>query len=229
MKETDLYFPVKKLFEGLGFEVHGEVHDIDVIAIKEDHMVLIELKTSFNLKLVLQAITRQKMATQVYVAIPRPNYKQSRSKAFQEKELLLKRLELGLILVALDIKQPYAQIAFDPKPYSLEKSQARSKKRKEKALKEVSERHGDYNLGGTKGKLVTAYREKALLIVFHLKENDEMTLKNLRIVTGNVKVQSILYSNYYGWFERVKIGVYRLSQTGIEAYEEYKHIINQIT
>lgn len=228
MKETDLYAPVKTLFESLGFIVHGEVHDMDVMALKEDLMVVIELKTSFNLKLVLQAIARQRMTSEVYVAIPRPSSRLRRSRAFQEKEHLLRRLELGLILVALDAKKPYAQIAFDPMPFSREKSVARSKKRKEFALKEVSERHGDYNIGGTNGKLVTAYREKALLVVSLLKEHGEMTLKDIKIATGNEKIPSLLYKNYYGWFERARIGVYRLTDIGEKALSDYQHILESI-
>lgn len=122
MKETDLYEPVKQLFTKLGYQVYAEVNDIDVMVVKDDQIIAIELKTSFNLKLILQAITRQKISDNVYVAIPRPKYKQRLSKSFKEKELLLRRLELGLILVATDVKSPYAQIVFDPKPYDINRS-----------------------------------------------------------------------------------------------------------
>lgn len=228
MKETDLYEPVKALFENLGFSVHGEVHDMDVMAMKEDLMVIIELKTTFNLKLVLQAITRQKMTDQVYVAIPLPSFKLRRRKAFKEQEHLLRRLELGLILVSLDAPKNYAQISFDPQPFSRENSQARNKNRKQRALKEVSERHGDYNIGGTNGKLVTAYREKALLVTVLLKEKGEMALKDIKAETGNQKVQSILNNNYYGWFERVRRGFYSLTNDGLKAFDDYQHIIEKI-
>ncbi len=228
MNETQLYEPVKNLFETLGFSVHAEVHDMDVVATKEDSMVVIELKTSFNLKLVLQAIMRQKLTNDVYVAIPRPSSKLSRGRAFQEKEHLLRRLELGLILVALDAKTPYAQIAFDPQPFSRTLSQAKNKKKKERALKELSERHGDNNIGGTNGKLITAYREKALVVVNLLKENGEMALKDIRVKSGNEKVQTLFANNHYGWFERVRTGIYQLSEDGHKAYEDYLHIINFI-
>ncbi|MBC7961021.1 MAG: hypothetical protein H7X94_14265 [Vallitaleaceae bacterium] len=229
MQETQLYEPVKKLFEDMGFVVQAEVHGMDVLAVKEETMVVIELKTSYNLKLVLQAVERQKMTGQVYVAIPRPTFKLRRSRAFQEKEHLLRRLEIGLILVAMDVKTPYAQIVFDPKPFSIERSQARGKNRKEKALKELAERHGDYNIGGTNGKLVTAYRERALKVVAVLMEYSEMAPKDIKIATQNDKAQSLLYDNHYGWFVRLRKGIYGLTPSGIAAFEEYQHIIQKIT
>lgn len=223
MKETDMYMPVKKIFESLGYKVQGEVNNIDVLAIKDDKIIIIELKTTFNLKLILQAIERQRITQDVYIAIPRPLFKKRLSKNIKEKEHLLRRLELGLIYVVTDVKIPYAQIVFDPKPFNLNRS--RSNKRKSLALKEISERTGDYNLGGSNGKLITAYREKALTIVGLLKISGEMSVKELREKSGNHKVQTLLANNYYKWFERVKKGTYRLSDAGQEAYEMYKNII----
>ncbi|PKM50466.1 MAG: hypothetical protein CVV02_11030 [Firmicutes bacterium HGW-Firmicutes-7] len=226
MKESDLYMPVKNLFTQLHYEVNGEVKNIDVTAIKGNDIIIIELKSTFSLKLVLQAIERQRITDQVYVAIPRPQFKQRLKKSFKEKEYLLRRLGVGLILVALDVKIPYAQIIFDPIPFK--QNIKLSSKKKNLALKELSERHGDHNLGGTRGKLVTAYREKALLIVYYLNNQEEMTVKALREATGNEKVQTLLQNNHYLWFERVQKGVYKLSNEGRIAYDEYKNIIDKI-
>lgn len=226
MKETDLYLPVKTLFTTLGYEVNGEVKNIDVTAIKGDDMIIVELKTAFNLKLILQAIDRQRITDQVYIAIPRPKSKHRINKPFKEKEYLLRRLGLGLIFVAIDVKTPYAQIMIDPTPF--EHKIRLSNKKKTLALKELSQRHGDNNLGGTRGKLITAYREKALIVVSYLKEQEDMTVKALREATGNEKVQSLLFDNHYAWFERVKKGIYKLSDEGHKAYEDYKDIIDKI-
>lgn len=223
MKETDLYLPVKKIFEDLEYNVQGEVNNIDVIASKEDEMVIIELKTSYNLKLILQAVERQRISQQVYVAIPRPVFKKRLSKTLKEKEHLLRRLGLGLIYVALDVNCPYAQIVFDPKPFNLNLS--KSKIRKNQVIKELSERNGDYNIGGSKGKLVTAYREKALIVVNLLMINGEMSVKDLREQSGNEKIQAILTNNHYGWYERIRKGIYRLSDQGVQAFETYKDVI----
>lgn len=228
MKETELYKPVKELFEELGYDVFSEVNDIDVVATKNDEKAIIELKTSFNLKLILQAIKRQKISQKVYVAIPMPEFKKRFSKDFKDKEYLLRRLELGLIFVSLKTKNPYAQIVFEPKAFDLTKSRSKNKRKKDLVNYELSNRHGDNNIGGTKGKLVTAYREKTLHIAACLRDNETMTTKELRQVTNNQKVTSILNKNYYGWFERVSRGAYKLSSKGYSELEEYKYIIEKI-
>ncbi len=46
MKETDLYLPVKELFEDLGYDVQAEVNEIDVLATKDNEFIIIELKKS---------------------------------------------------------------------------------------------------------------------------------------------------------------------------------------
>lgn len=227
MKETDLYLPVKNLFENLGYKVNAEVKNIDIIATKDNDLIITELKTSFNLKLILQAVERQKISNKVYVAIPRPKNYKPYTKSFKEKENLLHRLKIGLILVAVDAKKPYAQIIFDPITFN--QSNILNTKRKKLVLNELSQRNSNNNIGGSKGKCITAYREKALAIVNELKDQDSMSVKDLRIATGYEKVQTILYNNYYGWFERVKHGVYKLSNKGYKAYYEYQEIISKIT
>jgi hypothetical protein len=59
--ESDLYPPVKRHLESLGFEVKGEVCGCDLVALSdgEPQLVVIgELKQSFTLELVLQAVDR---------------------------------------------------------------------------------------------------------------------------------------------------------------------------
>ncbi|HBN82321.1 MAG TPA: hypothetical protein DDZ89_00600, partial [Clostridiales bacterium] len=102
MKETELYKPVKELFEKMGYTVNGEVTDMDVTAVRGDELIVVEMKTGFNVTLLLQAVKRQKITEQVYVAIPRPTYKKRFSQDFKDKEYLIRRLSLGLILVAMD-------------------------------------------------------------------------------------------------------------------------------
>lgn len=228
MLETDLYLPVKELFEDLGYQVHSEINNIDILATKEDEAIAIELKTAFNLKLILQAIDRQRIIPNVFIAIPMLSLNQLNSLAFLQKKELLTRLGLGLILVSLEANHPYAQIVFEPKPYSFSPKTRKDKKRKISTFKEVSLRHGDNNKGGSNKKLVTVYREKALLVVHHLKMKEALSVKELREFTGNEKVQMILNNNYYGWFERVERGVYRLSEEGENAYKTYHDIICKI-
>lgn len=225
MKETDLFLPVKSLFESLGYKISAEIKNLDIIALKENEVIIVELKVNFNLKLILQAIERQNITNKVYIAIPRPKNYNPNLKSFKEKENLLRRLKLGLIFVSLNIKKPYAQIVFEP---ALDESHYINKERKHSVMKELSSRNSNDNIGGTKGKLITAYRENALLIVHELIKNTSMSVKELRIATGCEKVQTILYNNYYDWFKKVKRGVYELSEKGIKAYDDYKFIIDKL-
>src|SRR6187200_844798 len=59
--ETSLYGPVKRYLETLGYTVKGEVCGCDLVAIRGDEppvVVIGELKLSFSLDLVLQAVDR---------------------------------------------------------------------------------------------------------------------------------------------------------------------------
>jgi hypothetical protein len=69
--ETSLYQPVKRYLEGLGFKVKGEVCGCDLVAIRGEPPVVVigELKISFSLDLVLQAVDRSAACDEVWLAI----------------------------------------------------------------------------------------------------------------------------------------------------------------
>jgi len=48
--EVDLYKPVKDYFTSEGYDVYGEVNDCDVVAVKEDELIIVELKLRLNLE-----------------------------------------------------------------------------------------------------------------------------------------------------------------------------------
>jgi hypothetical protein len=57
--ETDLYPSIKRYLEKLGLEVKGEVCGCDLVALSEgspELVVIGEMKKSFTLELVLQAV-----------------------------------------------------------------------------------------------------------------------------------------------------------------------------
>ena len=61
IKETDLYPIVCRYLEQQGFEVKAEVKHCDVVAVRGvEPPVIVELKTTLNLELVLQAADRLK-------------------------------------------------------------------------------------------------------------------------------------------------------------------------
>ena len=75
MLETDLSAPVKSYLEGHGYQVNCEVKNCDIVATKDDDVIVVELKTSINLTLIVQATNRQTLSDSVYVAVPAPNKK----------------------------------------------------------------------------------------------------------------------------------------------------------
>ncbi len=98
MKETDLYKPIHDYLAKLGYTVQAEVNHCDIIARKGDDLIVIELKTRFGLDLLIQAAERQSITDSVYVALPGP-MKMGKRNRWPQKKRLLRRLELGLILV----------------------------------------------------------------------------------------------------------------------------------
>jgi len=111
-KETDLYAPIHKMLTEQGFTVRGEVKGCDIAAVKNDALWLIEMKLTANLKLIFQAMDRQSATDFVFVAIPRP--RQARDKHFTQFVRVMKKLNIGLITVALDSPTQLAEIIHFP-------------------------------------------------------------------------------------------------------------------
>ncbi len=222
IKEEDLYKPVCEYLEHQGYTVNSEVKDCDVTAVKEDKLVVVELKKSLNLELLLQAVKRQKITDSVYVAVPHPG-KRIFSSRWRDLCHMLRRLELGLILVSLGEKGSGIRIEFHPQEFDRERSKKANYKRKLAIIEEIGERHGDYNTGGSsKKKLVTAYREKSIHIACCLERFGSLKPKQLKLLgTDEKKTGGILMKNYYGWFDRQGSGIYSLNESGRLALNEH--------
>ncbi len=216
MKETDLFAPVRDYFAEKGFDVAAEVKHCDVVATREGELVVIELKTSLNMTLITQAVKRQRLTNQVYVAIPEPKKK---SKRFREQISVLKRLGLGLLTVYQSPVRSVANLQLEPN-YS-----GRITRRKREALeKELRGRSLQPNLGGTRGQVYTAYRETAVTIAYLLSERGPSKPSALAPLTGE-KTRTIMYLNHYGWFQRIERGIYDLTDTGKEALSDYPEVV----
>lgn len=216
LAETDLYEPIRRFLEEEGYEVQAEVKDCDIAARKDGRLVVVELKRSFQLKLVYQAMERQRLTEYVYVAIPRPK-KGQRKKSWKDMLRLLKRLEVGLLTVALDSPLQSVEVVLEPSD-----SMVWKKKKKEAAvLREMDGRNVSANTGGTSGKkIVTAYRERALELCCILEGQPEVTYDQLRQMGLEERQLAILRSNFYRWFRRISRGVYALSEEGAAALSE---------
>ncbi|SMR81675.1 hypothetical protein SAMN04488030_2131 [Aliiroseovarius halocynthiae] len=207
--ETELYAPIKSWLEGLGYEVKAEIGAADVVALRagDDVPVIVELKAGFSLTLLQQAVARQAISDLVYVAVPRWAGKAG-WRSFKGNVGLCKRLGLGVVSVRLN--DGFVQVHADPGPFQPRKS----KVRKGRLLSEFARREGDPNIGGTNGKLVTAYRQDAEKLRAYLDASGPSRGADVAKATGVAKATNMMAINHYGWFERVSHGVYGLTQTG---------------
>ncbi|WP_323780725.1 DUF2161 domain-containing phosphodiesterase [Thalassovita sp.] len=210
--ETDLYEPIKNFFEALEYEVKAEIGAADVVALRDGEApVVIELKTGFSLTLLQQAVARQKITDQVYVAVPRWKGRAG-WRAFKGNLGLCKRLGLGVISVSLDAGE--VQVHHDPAPFQPRKV----KKRQASLMAEFERREGDPNKGGAvRIGLVTSYRQEALRCAAYLAENGASKGAVVAQATGVKRATRVMADNHYGWFERVDRGVYRLTDMGRSA------------
>jgi hypothetical protein len=206
--EADLAEPLYRHLAALGYTVRSEVKDCDIAAVKGDDLLVIELKKTMNLTLVTQAVRRQRLTDSVYVAIPRPSNKWKWWKESRGVLHLLRRLELGLILVSLEKGKPPVEVVFHPVPFTRRKRAASRRA----VLEEIAHRTADYNRAGTtRTKLATAYREAAIYLACCLHVAGRSSPAALRAMGTGTKTLSILRLNAYGWFERVETGVYALA------------------
>lgn len=219
VREADLYPPVQAYLTRLGYTVRGEVRNWDITAVRDDELIAVELKCSMNLTLLVQATQRQRAADSVYVAVPRPRGG-IHTRQWRHICHLLRRLEIGLILVAFREKTSGVEVVFHPEPLAPRKNSGLRRS----VLREMEGRTGDWNTGGVnKVKLMTAYRENALFVACGLEKLGDATPAQLRSLGTGPKTLSILYENVYNWFERVERGIYRLSlegRRGLEAFPE---------
>ena len=209
LKETDLFPPVRDYLVSHGYTVRSEVRNCDVVAVKDDDVIVVELKTNVNVSLLIQATDRQRITDSVYVAIPDPRGKKGAH--WRGIKRVLRQLELGLILVTFTPRRTVVSVAFDPLPYR----RTQRARRRGAVIQEVADRSADYNVGGsTRTPLVTAYRENAIYIACCLAEMGPSSPKSLRAVGGGEKTTSILSSNFYGWFQRIAHACYQVNEQG---------------
>jgi len=210
-RETALYLPIKEYLETHGYKVKSEVLGIDVTAVKGDELVAVEMKLRFGLELLLQGAERQKTADSVYLAIPRPD-DFGRSGKWRSALTLLKRLQLGLLLVS---PRGHVVTALHPAEFDFARSRRMNERKRRSIIREIGARSIDGNTGGsTRRKLLTAYREHCIVIARLLAEHGPLSPKELIARGADKKAGAMLSKNYYGWFERVKTGVYAVSEKG---------------
>jgi hypothetical protein len=212
--ETALYPPVKRFLERLGFTVKGEIGGCDLVALKGSDppiVVICELKLSFNLELLLQAVDRAGACDEVWLAARLSARGKGRESDARYRNLC-RRLGFGMLAVTSSgdveviVKPPTTAPRRDPKKRS-------------RLVAEHQRRKGDPALGGsTRAPIMTAYRQQALACAFALSGGPRR-VRDLRPEIPDAP--KILLHNVYGWFDRAERGVYVLTDTGRAALKRW--------
>lgn len=213
--ETSLYLPVKSFLEQAGYTVKGEIGGCDLVGLSDEDppvMVVCELKLSFNLELILQAVDRASVADELWIAA-RISAKGKGRESDKRYRDLCRRLGIGMLGVADNGTVNVIVASVTPMPRT-------NPKRRSRLMREHQKRRGDPAVGGsTRTPLMTAYRQQALGCAAALASGP---LK-LRDVRASVpEAGKILQANVYGWFERVDRGVYGLTPAGLEALARWQ-------
>ncbi len=224
MLEADLYAPVKAHLEAQGYAIRGEVGHCDMVGwdAGQETLVVVELKRSFGLAVLYQALRRMAAADLVYVGVGVPEGAKARRNwdaQLPEATRLCRMLGLGL----LSIRHNAVVVHADPGPFAPRKFPAR----RGRLLSEFNRRSGDHNIGGTTRRpRMTAYREDALRCARLLAEaGGPRRPAQLRDAAGVPKAAAMLRRNVYGWFENPSRGLYTLSPAGAAALALHADVI----
>lgn len=208
--ETSLYLPVKAFLEAAGYAVKGEIGSCDLVGLSVGDpsiVVVCELKLSFNLELILQAVDRAAIADEVWIAA-RISAKGKGREADKRYRDLCRRLGIGMLGVSDMGAVSVIVSSVSPMPRT-------NPKRRSRLVREHQRRRGDPALGGsTRTPIMTAYRQQALICAEALVDGP---LRPRDIRPSAPDVGKILLGNVYGWFERVSNGVYQLTEAGHHA------------
>jgi hypothetical protein len=212
--ETALYLPVKRFLEKLGFTVKGEVGGCDLVALSGDDppiVVIGELKLSFNLELVLQAVDRATACDEVWLAARLSERGKGRESDARYRNLC-RRLGFGMLAVT---KSGDVEVIVSPPTTN----PRRDPKKRSRLVAEHRRRQGDPALGGsTRAPIMTAYRQQALACAVALSQGP----RRVRDLKPEIPdAPKILLHNVYGWFDRAERGIYLLTDAGHAALKRW--------
>lgn len=212
--ETSLYLPVKSFLEKAGYVVKGEVGGCDLVGLSNDDppvVVVAELKLSFNLELILQAVDRATISNEVWIAARISSSGRGRE-ADKRYRNLCRRLGVGMLGISDAGEVSVIVGSVSPMPRT-------DPKRRSRLMREHQKRRGDPVLGGsTRTPIMTAYRQQALACAATLTAGP-LRVRDIR--TNVPDAGKILLSNVYGWFERLDRGVYALTEAGRIALQRW--------
>lgn len=212
--ETALYLPVKAFLETAGYTVKGEVGGCDLVGLGEGEpplVVVCELKQTFNLELILQAVDRHNVSDEVWIAA-RISAKGKGRESDRRFRDLCRRLGFGMLGVADSGTVDIIVSPISPMP-------RKNSRKRSRLVEEHRRRKGDPAVGGsTRQPIMTAYRQQALACAAALRNGP---LRPRDIKAASPRAPKILLDNVYGWFDRVDRGVYALTDAGAEALRRW--------
>ena len=196
ISETDLYAPVKAFLERLGYEVKSEVGPVDVVGRREDaDPVIVELKVGFSLVLLQQAVARQSICDAVYVAVPR--WKSHTAWRSFKANVGALQTTRGRSPVGASLRRPRAD---SRRPAAIPASKVEAAQAA--VLSEFERREGDPNQGGTRGSVVTAYRQEAERCAAYLVQHGPTRGAEVAKAVAVPNATRVMAQNHYGWFVR---------------------------
>jgi hypothetical protein len=219
--ETALYLPVKRFLENLGFTVKGEVRGCDLVALSGDDppvVVIGELKLSFNLELLLQAVDRAAACDEVWLAARMSARGKGRESDARYRNLC-RRLGFGMLAVTSS-----GQVEVIVKPATT--APRRDPKKRSRLVAEHTRRKGDPTAGGSaRSPIMTAYRQQALACASALA----LGPRKVRELKPDIpNAAKIMQDNFYGWFDRTERGVYGLTDAGRAALKRWPQQLMEI-
>jgi hypothetical protein len=207
--ETSLYAPIKRYLETCRFEVKGEVCGCDIVGLADGEpplVVITELKLSFSLELLLQAVERTRSSDLVYVAVPA-----TRRGRDQDRRVHRLCRMLGIGLLAVDLRLGSVTVLSEPTPYRPRPNLPQRRR----LVAEHRRRKGDPTAGGsTRQPIMTAYRQRATACAGAMRDGAKRP-RDLKALAEDAG--AILLRNVYGWFERTERGLYALTPAGWDA------------
>ncbi|MCZ3376569.1 MULTISPECIES: DUF2161 domain-containing phosphodiesterase [Rhizobium] len=212
--ETALYLPIKSFLEAAGYAVKGEIGGCDLVGVTDGEppvVVICELKMTFNLELILQAVDRAAASDEVWIAarVSKKGKGREGDRRFRD---LCRRLGFGMLAVSDNDVVDIVVSPIAPMP-------RKNTRRRSRLVEEHRRRKGDPALGGsTRKPIMTAYRQQALACAAAI-ENGVQRPKDMREAAP--KAPQILRDNVYGWFERIDRGIYALTELGTEALKRW--------
>ena len=169
--------------------------------------VICEMKQSFTLELVLQAVDRTSVCDEVWLAVSASKRGRGRENDARVKKLC-RFLGFGLLTVTAEGR---VDVVAEPAPWEAEARRQTAFPHRRRAS---SPPQGGSRRGGFYRALrpqLTAYRQQALAVANALASTSSRP-RDLRILAPDAA--KILQGNVYGWFERIERGLYGLTSSG---------------